>query len=167
MTAINELDKASIEEFETAISLIAFNSFDRYQEIASGSAIYPGSGTPLGLVYCALKLNGEAGELAEHMGKALRDDNLLGEFLDAEEASPFPVEVIRAVGARKVYSYPSYEMKSERRELLLKEIGDCLWYLAALCRELNTTLSAVALLNLRKLYDRQQRNKLSGSGDNR
>lgn len=147
MTVINELSKTAIEDFETAISLVGFNAMDKYQEIASGSAIYPGSGTPLGLWYCITKLNGEAGEAAEHIGKAFRDDKLLFKtgsgLFGCDELTP------------------------ERREFLLKEAGDCLWYLGAICRELGTTLSAVALMNLRKLYDRQQRNKLSGSGDNR
>lgn len=39
--------------------------FATYRRIATKSAIYPGYHTPMGLVYVALKLNGEAGELAE------------------------------------------------------------------------------------------------------
>lgn len=50
-------------------------TLDDYQKAAEETAIYPGQGTVQGLVYCTLKLNGEAGEVAEHVGKALRDDN--------------------------------------------------------------------------------------------
>lgn len=47
---------------------------DSYQAAAISSAIYPGKKTIQGIVYTALKLNGEAGEIAEKVGKALRDD---------------------------------------------------------------------------------------------
>lgn len=46
-----------------------------YQEQTFRTAIYPGRYGVLGKVYCALKLNGEAGEVAEEIGKALRDDD--------------------------------------------------------------------------------------------
>lgn len=161
MTAINHITETDILVFE------AYGNINHYQETATKSAVYPGRGTPLGLSYCALKLNGEAGELAEHIGKAMRDDHLLTEFLDDDEATPFPKVVMRAAGPRQVYSYPSYEMTPERRELIIKEIGDCLWYLSALCNELGTTLAAVALGNLRKIASRSKRGTLRGSGDER
>ena len=47
------------------------------------------------------------------------------------------------------------------------EIGDCLWYIAALCRDLNIDLGDVAKSNLEKLQDRKARGTLKGSGDNR
>jgi NTP pyrophosphatase (non-canonical NTP hydrolase) len=47
------------------------------------------------------------------------------------------------------------------------EIGDCLWYIAALCRDLNIDLGDVAKANLEKLQDRKARGTLKGSGDNR
>lgn len=50
-------------------------NLNEYQAIAIGTAIYPGQGTIQGLVYAALKMNGEAGEVAEAVGKALRDDD--------------------------------------------------------------------------------------------
>ena len=50
---------------------------------------------------------------------------------------------------------------------LATEAGDVLWVLAMLCSELGWTLSDVASANLKKLADRKQRGKLSGSGDHR
>ena len=45
-----------------------------YQTESRKTAIYPGQGIPQGFVYAALGLNGEAGEVAEHAKKMLRDD---------------------------------------------------------------------------------------------
>ena len=47
------------------------------------------------------------------------------------------------------------------------EIGDCLWYSAALCRDLNLDLGEIAKANLEKLQDRKARGTLKGSGDKR
>ena len=126
------------------------NDLDQYQQEATETAIYPGQGTPLGLVYVALKGAGEAGEFAEHVGKALRDDNLI-------EADP----------TRPTSPGWCNELTRHRKELLIKEIGDQLWYLAAKCNELDVNLSDVAAINLRKLRDRQSRGVLGGSGDER
>jgi NTP pyrophosphatase (non-canonical NTP hydrolase) len=56
---------------------------------------------------------------------------------------------------------------------LHKEIGDVLWYLAALCRDmseefgLDYSLQSAAQGNLEKLKSRKDRGVLKGSGDNR
>jgi len=47
------------------------------------------------------------------------------------------------------------------------EIGDTLWYMAALARDLNLDLNKIAERNLTKLYDRKLRQVIGGSGDNR
>jgi len=145
--AINEVTPADVDFYACHEDKRAL---DEYQRLATRSAIYPGQGTPLGLAYVALKLNGEAGEFAEHVGKSMRDDNLVSTTAICGD----PVVLI-------------HEMHPERRELLIKEIGDVLWYLSAACNELGISLSEAAVTNLRKLADRSERGKLQGSGDQR
>jgi len=53
------------------------------------------------------------------------------------------------------------------REGAIAELGDVLWYAAALARDLNTDLSVIAQQNLDKLADRAKRGVLGGSGDKR
>jgi len=53
------------------------------------------------------------------------------------------------------------------RDDIAKEVGDVLWYAAALCRDLDVSMSEVAQMNLDKLKDRQERGVLTGNGDNR
>jgi NTP pyrophosphatase (non-canonical NTP hydrolase) len=107
--------------------------FNEYQQKSKATAVYPEGKN--GLYYCALKLAGEAGEVAEHIGKAIRDDNC--------------------------------EITEERRAALRLELGDVLWYVSALCTELDLELSDVAHGNLDKLADRKARGVLGGSGDYR
>ena len=52
-------------------------------------------------------------------------------------------------------------------EELKKELGDILWYINAICKEVGITLESVAETNLQKLTSRLERGVLQGSGDNR
>jgi NTP pyrophosphatase (non-canonical NTP hydrolase) len=48
-----------------------------------------------------------------------------------------------------------------------KELGDVLWYVAAMCTDLGLELNEVAQGNIDKLAKRKENNTLKGSGDNR
>jgi len=50
---------------------------------------------------------------------------------------------------------------------LVKECGDCLWYLAEVCTQLGVDLDYVAHCNLQKIADRAARGAVGGSGDER
>jgi NTP pyrophosphatase (non-canonical NTP hydrolase) len=52
-------------------------------------------------------------------------------------------------------------------QVICKELGDVLWYVAQIALELNTTLEAVAMMNIDKLADRKNRGVIAGSGDSR
>ena len=58
-------------------------------------------------------------------------------------------------------------LTAERRDLLKKELGDVMWYLAQLCTELGFDMDEVANHNLEKLFSRKDRGKLTGDGDTR
>lgn len=148
--AINNITSADVAVIKRIASDELNNALDVYQKLATKKAIYHGQGTPLGLAYTALKLNGEAGEIAEHVGKAMRDDNLME--MQPDETGLALCDNI---------------LTPERRTALIKEVGDVLWYLSAICNELGCNLSEVAIKNIEKLADRSARGKLQGSGDNR
>lgn len=53
----------------------------------------------------------------------------------------------------------------ERKALLAKELGDVLWYIAALSTELGLSMEDIATANLAKLAARKAHNTLHGDGD--
>lgn len=58
-------------------------------------------------------------------------------------------------------------MTKERKETILKELGDVLWYVSAVSSELGISLEDVARTNIEKLKSRKNRNCLKGEGDDR
>lgn len=55
----------------------------------------------------------------------------------------------------------------ESHHQLVDEACDVLWYLQALCNELDIPFNDLAEINLKKLFDRKNRGTLQGSGDKR
>jgi NTP pyrophosphatase (non-canonical NTP hydrolase) len=63
--------------------------------------------------------------------------------------------------------YRDGEPSMFHKEELAKELGDVLWYISILARDLGYSLEYVAQMNIDKLEDRMSRGKIKGSGDNR
>lgn len=54
-----------------------------------------------------------------------------------------------------------------RKEEIIKEMGDVLWYLAQLATTLGISLEYIAKNNIEKLRSRLERDVVHGDGDNR
>lgn len=119
-----------------------------YQALSTETAVYPGKGTLVGLLYVALGL-GEAGEVQGKIKKVLRDD--------------FHEEDITEIGLLAT----SAIVTPEKKEQIKAELGDLLWYLANTAEEAGLDLEDIARGNLDKLNSRKERGVLGGSGDNR
>ncbi|MBP6925448.1 MAG: nucleoside triphosphate pyrophosphohydrolase family protein [Candidatus Pacebacteria bacterium] len=87
------------------------------------------------IIYAALGLGNESGEVLGKIKKWIRGD-------DGDDA-----------------------MTEERRQDLKGELGDVLWYVTILSRDLGFSLDEVAEYNNKKLLDRLERGKLHGDGD--
>lgn len=111
--------------------------FNNYQAKVWTLASYPDVGR--NMVYPALGLAGEAGEAADKIKKFWRNRGVTD-------------------GA---------ELTAEEKKALIKELGDVLWYIAALGKELGVTLEEIAVANIEKLTDRHARGVIKSEGDER
>jgi NTP pyrophosphatase (non-canonical NTP hydrolase) len=68
---------------------------------------------------------------------------------------------------KKVLRDNGGELSDEVRKDLIKELGDVMWYCAALANDLSVSLGEVCFCNIEKLKSRLERNQIGGSGDNR
>jgi NTP pyrophosphatase (non-canonical NTP hydrolase) len=66
--------------------------------------------------------------------------------------------IAKAIRDGRTYSYD---------QNIKKELGDVLWFIAAIAADHGFTLEEVAQANINKLKDRKDRGTLQGSGDNR
>ncbi len=58
-------------------------------------------------------------------------------------------------------------VSNEDKDLIVKELGDVLWYTAMLAKYLGVSFDDVATANINKLSSRKERGVQRGSGDNR
>jgi NTP pyrophosphatase (non-canonical NTP hydrolase) len=59
------------------------------------------------------------------------------------------------------------KMTKERKEALMLELGDVLWYLSVLAKDLGYNFDDIAKANIEKLKSRNKRGVIKGIGDNR
>ena len=89
------------------------------------------------VIYSAFGLAGEVGEIMEKLKK-----------------------IITAGGDIQ-------NMDNANKEEMKKELGDVIWYMSALSRDLGFNLEDIAKKNLEKLSSRKERGVIHGEGDNR
>jgi NTP pyrophosphatase (non-canonical NTP hydrolase) len=114
---------------------------NEYQRRCQDTAIYPDLGR--NLVYPALGIADEAGEIAGKVKKFIRDTGYR-----------------TGAGARS-------QLSDDQVHAVALEIGDVMWYCAAMANELGINLDVIAQWNLGKLADRKARDTLQGNGDYR
>jgi len=68
---------------------------------------------------------------------------------------------------KKIFRDKEGQISEADRAALKAELGDVLWYLAQVATELGLSLQDIADANLAKLFDRMERGKIKGDGDNR
>ncbi len=68
---------------------------------------------------------------------------------------------------KKIIRDDDGQISLEKKIEIEKELGDVLWYLSQIASELKLDLGQIAQKNIEKLQSRMNRDKLSGSGDNR
>lgn len=121
-------------------------TFDKYQNISAETAIYLD------------KLKFKFPDLPPEIYKVLAISYVANGLGECGEVQGKVKKIIRDAGSN---------ITEETIKEISKEIGDILWYCAAMCRELNISLGKVAEDNIQKLLSRKERGVITGSGDNR
>lgn len=120
-------------------------TFQEYQKLAAATAVYPFVGVSPNSV-------GETAHCENYIYPAL---GLCGEAGEVAEK------------IKKIIRDKDGAVSIEDKMAIAKELGDVMWYLAALCKELDLDMGEVAQCNLDKLAARASKGTLGGSGDSR
>lgn len=124
-------------------------TLNEYQRMAATTADYPAEYKKL---YPLLGVIGEAGEYAE---KILTAVCMLINGSQIQEK------------IKKILRDHEGNFDQDTTLLIIKELGDQLWYTAKAAGDLGYSLNEVANINLDKLFDRKDRNMIHGAGDER
>ena len=124
-------------------------TLNEYQRMAATTADYPDEYKKL---YPLLGVIGEAGEYAE---KILTSICMLLNGSQIQEK------------IKKILRDHEGNFDQDTTLLIIKELGDQLWYIAKAAGDLGYSLNEVANINLDKLFDRKDRNMIHGAGDER
>ena len=68
---------------------------------------------------------------------------------------------------KKIYRDANGKLSPEKKHEIAQELGDVQWYLSRLAADIGYTLEEIVIMNINKLADRKERNKIGGSGDHR
>ena len=121
-----------------------------YQKRARKTAIYPRESR---VIYPALGLAGESGEVCEKIKKVMRGD------------------LVKEIKSNKQSLSKWFDnagnLQREFKDSVEKELGDVLWYVANLASDLGLSMDIIAVKNINKVRDRERRDVLQGDGDDR
>jgi len=112
-------------------------TMNEYQADGAETAIYKWK-----VIYPALGLANEAGEVLGKIKKMIRDQDVS-------------------------FDGTGRGITDKQRADIGAELGDVLWYIANLSRDIGLSLNDVAVMNIEKLQSRKDRGVLGGSGDTR
>lgn len=129
-------------------------SLNEYQTLAMGTCMDSCNNIP----YMLFNLQGEVGELASKLAKAIRKGWIWFDNSPAYQLHNQAVSDMDAMG---------YENFDKLIEGIKGELGDIAWQLAGLCSVLNMPLEDVCQYNLDKLASRKERGVIEGDGDKR
>jgi NTP pyrophosphatase (non-canonical NTP hydrolase) len=135
-------------------------TFEEYSHEARKFAKYPLVGR--NMVYPAIKLAGEAGELADKIGKHWRNT-----FAATSTTACGALEARNAENESCIDAMGARSINAEQEAAIIKELGDVLWYIDAIAREIGVSLLTIARENVEKLEGRIERGTICGEGDNR
>ncbi|MDD3083697.1 MAG: nucleoside triphosphate pyrophosphohydrolase family protein [Candidatus ainarchaeum sp.] len=109
-------------------------------------------------------------DFKEYQEKSKKTD--LGTIIEKSEIAYYALGLTDEAGEvagkiKKLYRDKNGILDEEYKKEIAKELGDVIWYLSQLCTKLGLNFEEVADMNIQKLYNRMDRNKLKGNGDNR
>jgi NTP pyrophosphatase (non-canonical NTP hydrolase) len=152
-------------------------TFNEYQEDAASTAVFPRFYTEdqvRRIIYDIAEENwGTSGEPEESARIVAWANGYLDQYETALSRLVYPIlglvgEAGELANKLKKWGRDSTGQSTpDQEDALADELGDTLWYQAAVATGLKQDLEGIAEANISKLFSRQQRGVIQGSGDTR